>query len=1054
MKKLYLFMASLLAFGTAWAADFEPETGKLYRFNNTSTGYMPYDDPTISSTNLQGVDNKFDYRSLFRITKNADGDFLIQTAYRENAYVYAINTNSANANVGVKVIETPDAACKWTIGQSTAHDGTKWYIAPKGASVYWNKSNNTMGMWSGGNTPNANAATNAWEIIEFDEDYATLASNTVDNLTWPEEATTPGMCGTYGKAALQQAIREATTLAAIAEKVEAARTAIANAPRNMAVSGWYRVKNRNTQKWLFASSADYNPKNLTLANDGVSGMDVKYLWKVEMNGSNATVTGAQGKVRRGAQGQTYASCTVTESATIPLVAAGVENTFGWDVIHTSNQIIFSVGNAAYNTTTNPLFLTSWGPGVGQPGNQYVMEPVSAEEIGALGTCYTVNITAPAGVTGLLAVTYAGSANHSTGEAKVYSGGFYFLSATPSVEDFTATEVENYLYAITVEDNQINVVYRENGNMVKFGISGERAEALEVGQNYVIFNTAKNDSQDRTGYITQNGASGLNLVRRTAENTSSVTAEYVWTLEQSATDGKYYLKSKANDKYVGPAGKSDNASGVDMTIIKWETATGSKSDIQYSCNDDGSNTANADISADNRVWLIGNGEGTWWNGNTDSWVSYSDGHPYAFYKAEAQATKNETVKAEAMALLEAHNANKGKIGYPVDATYDALKEVAEVETFADDYFVAAQAAVDAFNNPSAINLPEDGKAYRLVNSNPLFADYGEKILAVVDGTVSLVDANAEENADLWVARKAGSEFVLVNGRTGGYMELRGNSSNGVYQGKSGGKGNTATYDNDGYNNVQIKLVGGNHLGYVQLSFLREGNDNRASIIRDKNGEFDIAGEGYISTARYNQGFKMEEVAYPATARVNAVSNITGIEGISTYSAPYPVVVPTGYQAWYVNKGITNDAVSLVEVNGAVPANEGVLLTGAAADAITLLPATTEAIATIEGNKLGNTAGAAKDLEYGKDYILTNGADGVAFYPISSSDLTVAANKAYLHTEGAAAPSLVLSFGDDTDAIKGIETVNGQNAPVYDLQGRRVQKAVKGLYIQGSKKFMVK
>ena len=933
MKKLYLFMASLLAFGTAWAADFEPETGKLYRFNNTSTGYMPYDDPTISSTNLQGVDNKFDYRSLFRITKNADGDFLIQTAYRENAYVYAINTNSANANVGVKVIETPDAACKWTIGQSTAHDGTKWYIAPKGASVYWNKSNNTMGMWSGGNTPNANAATNAWEIIEFDEDYATLASNTVDNLTWPEEVTTPGMCGTYGKAALQQAIREATTLAAIAEKVEAARTAIASAPRNMAVSGWYRVKNRNTQKWLFGSSADNNPKNLTLANDGVSGMDVKYLWKVEMNGSDATVTGAQGKVRRGAQSQTYASCTVTESATIPLVAAGVENTFGWDVIHTSNQNAYSVGNAAYNTTTNPLFLTSWGPGVGQPGNQYVMEPVSAEEIGALGTCYTVNITAPARVTGLLAVTYAGSANHSTGEAKVYNGGFYFLSATPSVEDFTATEVENYLYAITVEDNQINVVYRENGNMVKFGISGERAEALEVGQNYVIFNTAKNDSQDRTGYITQNGASGLNLVRRTAENTSSVTAE-------------------------------------------------------------------------------------------------------------------------AMALLEAHNANKGKIGYPVDATYDALKEVAEVETFADDYFVAAQAAVDAFNNPSAINLPEDGKAYRLVNSNPLFADYGEKILAVVDGTVSLVDANAEENADLWVARKAGSEFVLVNGRTGGYMELRGNSSSGVYQGKSGGKGNTAAYDNDGYNNVQIKLVGGNHLGYVQLSFLREGNDNRASIIRDKNGEFDIAAEGYVSTAQYNQGFKMEEVAYPAATCVNAVGNITGIEGISTYSAPYPVVVPTGYQAWYVNKGITNDAVSLVEVNGAVPANEGVLLTGAAADAITLLPATTEAIATIEGNKLGNTAGAAKDLEYGKDYILTNGADGVAFYPISSSDLTVAANKAYLHTEGAAAPSLVLSFGDDTDAIKGIETVNGQNAPVYDLQGRRVQKAVKGLYIQGGKKFMVK
>lgn len=42
----------------------------------------------------------------------------------------------------------------------------------------------------------------------------------------------------------------------------------------------------------------------------------------------------------------------------------------------------------------------------------------------------------------------------------------------------------------------------------------------------------------------------------------------------------------------------------------------------------------------------------------------------------------------------------------------------------------------------------------------------------------------------------------------------------------------------------------------------------------------------------------------------------------------------------------------------------------------------------------------------------------------------------------------------NAATGIEGVEGAQAPLFDLQGRRVQKAGKGLYIQGGKKFMVK
>ncbi len=40
------------------------------------------------------------------------------------------------------------------------------------------------------------------------------------------------------------------------------------------------------------------------------------------------------------------------------------------------------------------------------------------------------------------------------------------------------------------------------------------------------------------------------------------------------------------------------------------------------------------------------------------------------------------------------------------------------------------------------------------------------------------------------------------------------------------------------------------------------------------------------------------------------------------------------------------------------------------------------------------------------------------------------------------------------INGIEADGAENAPIYNLAGQKVSKAVKGVYIQGGKKYMVK
>lgn len=64
------------------------------------------------------------------------------------------------------------------------------------------------------------------------------------------------------------------------------------------------------------------------------------------------------------------------------------------------------------------------------------------------------------------------------------------------------------------------------------------------------------------------------------------------------------------------------------------------------------------------------------------------------------------------------------------------------------------------------------------------------------------------------------------------------------------------------------------------------------------------------------------------------------------------------------------------------------------------------------------------------------------------------KAYLTSADAASvKAFAFSFEDVEDAIRAIESENS-GLEIYDIAGRRVQKAQKGLYIVNGKKVMYK
>ena len=67
--------------------------------------------------------------------------------------------------------------------------------------------------------------------------------------------------------------------------------------------------------------------------------------------------------------------------------------------------------------------------------------------------------------------------------------------------------------------------------------------------------------------------------------------------------------------------------------------------------------------------------------------------------------------------------------------------------------------------------------------------------------------------------------------------------------------------------------------------------------------------------------------------------------------------------------------------------------------------------------------------------------------------LAAGRAYLAGIGSGAKVLDLSFDDDATAIQSVEAEQN-NGVLYNLNGVRVDNAVKGVYIQNGRKVVIK
>ena len=111
-----------------------------------------------------------------------------------------------------------------------------------------------------------------------------------------------------------------------------------------------------------------------------------------------------------------------------------------------------------------------------------------------------------------------------------------------------------------------------------------------------------------------------------------------------------------------------------------------------------------------------------------------------------------------------------------------------------------------------------------------------------------------------------------------------------------------------------------------------------------------------------------------------------------------------------------------------------------------------VGTVKAITLNETDG-----EY-TNYYLSNGASGIGFYKVNGS-VDLKANRAYLPllrgTTQAGTRFIGLGFEDDgtTNLIPALSKGDGEG-DWYTLQGQRVAKPGKGIYIRNGKKVVIK
>lgn len=437
------------------------------------------------------------------------------------------------------------------------------------------------------------------------------------------------------------------------------------------------------------------------------------------------------------------------------------------------------------------------------------------------------------------------------------------------------------------------------------------------------------------------------------------------------------------------------------------------------------------------------------GATIQYSTSTDGVNYTAYKnytAPFQVSQTTTVKAKAT--------KEGMV--PSDEAYKAFVQHDVIPNIR--YFISSHATTP-FADPEYVQLENALVTYKNGNTAYLKDEYGAIMLFNCAGDL---EAGDKLNGYMYVTGYNPSynglpeitAFELVEG----YTKTTGNTVTPTVMTLSQLMDDPESSPYEMYLSQYVKIENATVISAFNNKNCTIEQGGKTIILRDNSGTMtsevydEVTVTGFVSifnTTKQITVYEQSQIVNTEKVKVTIPeSKLTTF--VSTKAIDFSKSGITAYTA-----KVDGSSVKMTAIPGnIVPANTGVVLSAETAGKFTG-DVTTGGSITGENELVGVTEDTEVAYNVGTkyNYILQDGA----FYKATGAKLK--AGKAYLSTtyDVSATPGARLNIVIDGETT-GINTVQGSglkvNGEVYDLQGRRIQKPTKGLYIVDGKKVLVK
>ena len=499
-------------------------------------------------------------------------------------------------------------------------------------------------------------------------------------------------------------------------------------------------------------------------------------------------------------------------------------------------------------------------------------------------------------------------------------------------------------------------------------------------------------------------------------TPSLSDNYQWTIVGNYTEG-YRLYNKATNKAAAFSGSS--------------LALSETGDVFKIAASTGSNKANGFCfykTEGNYLNHQGSSVLTWTSADEGSTMhvqapeSYSLAYAQTYVNYSDEGAPEGAIGANSY-LSVAENLNAFKAAYAAASAENATAE--QIKTLEE------QNAKVAAGNTSTMEV---GKYYRLYNKQhhkyACLNDNPAQVTSKLSGTVNGKGASSVfyiENAEAG----SGRYRIKVEGLTLGKAKLN----------AGGGSGANIELGDDNYGSKGSYAI--SHVGKTFLFFDQATGSNYSYIHGGESGTCMVGWEANNPASQW--------YVVPATDVEIAMTAQGGKKYASAY-LPFGVSNVAGATAYTGALNADKNAIDMTATT-AVPANTGFVLVGTE-DKATLTIGTADAISGTNALTGTNTGIAFAEATPKANYLVFGVNNGTVGFYTPGNVTAIPANKAYINASEISNQAIALNFGNTVTGINAATINNGENnAPIYDLSGRRVWAPVKGgLYIQNGKKLV--